>query len=79
MEVDIVLDSHLPQRELTELGLLAERYGIRTVWNASYLDGRDPFTNMAELAAKSTSIHVAPMALNAYEMHPFRIGMAFRK
>jgi len=76
MEIDIVLDSHLPQGELTELGLLAERYGIRTVWNASYLDGRDPFTNMAELAAKSTSIHVAPMALNAYEMHPFRIGMA---
>jgi len=76
MEIDIVLDSHLPQGELTELGLLAERYGIRTVWNASYLDGRDPFTNMAELAVKSTSIHVAPMALNAYEMHPFRIGMA---
>ena len=76
MEIDIVLDSHLPQNELTELGLLAERYGISTVWNASYLDGRDPFTNMSELAAKSSGIHVAPMALNAYEMHPFRIGMA---
>ena len=76
MNVDIVLDSHLPQAELTELGLLAERYGINTVWNASYLDGRDPFSNLAELAAKSECIHVAPMALNAYEMHPFRIGMA---
>ena len=29
MEIDIVLDSHLPQRELTELGLLAERHGLR--------------------------------------------------
>ena len=76
MNVDIVLDSHLPQRELTELGLLAEKYGISTVWNASYLDGKDPFTNMADLAAKSTNLRVAPMALNAYEMHPFRIGMA---
>ncbi|MBT8442841.1 MAG: LLM class flavin-dependent oxidoreductase [Gammaproteobacteria bacterium] len=76
MNIDIVLDSHLPQPKLTELGLLAERHGIGTVWNASYLDGRDPFTNMAELAAKSSSISVAPMALNAYEMHPFRIGMA---
>jgi len=74
MEIDIVLDSHLPQRELTELGLLAERHGIRTVWNASYLDGRDPFTNLSELAARSSRIAVAPMALNAYEMHPFRIG-----
>ena len=76
MDIDIVLDSHLPQERLTELGLLAERYGIRTVWNASYLDGRDPLTNLSDLARRSTSINVAPMALNAYEMHPFRIGMA---
>ena len=76
MDIDIVLDSHLPQDQLTELGLLAEQYGIRTVWNASYLDGRDPLTNMSELARRSSSIRVAPMALNAYEMHPFRIGMA---
>ena len=76
MDIDIVLDSHLPQERLTELGLLAESYGIRTVWNASYLDGRDPLTNMSELARRSTSINIAPMALNAYEMHPFRIGMA---
>ena len=76
MEIDIVLDSHLRQSEITELGLLAESYGIQTVWNASYLDGRDPFTNLSELAAKSSRIRVAPMALNAYEMHPFRIGMA---
>jgi len=76
VEIDIVLDSHLRQSEITELGLLAESYGISTVWNASYLDGRDPFTNLSELAAKSSRIRVAPMALNAYEMHPFRIGMA---
>jgi alkanesulfonate monooxygenase SsuD/methylene tetrahydromethanopterin reductase-like flavin-dependent oxidoreductase (luciferase family) len=76
MDVDIVLDSHLPSKELTDLGLLAERYGIRCVWNASYLDGRDPFTNMAQLARESSSICVAPMALNGYEMHPFRITMA---
>jgi len=76
MDVDIVLDSHLSSQELTDLGLLAERYGIRTVWNASYLDGRDPFTNMAQLARESSRICVAPMALNGYEMHPFRITMA---
>ncbi len=76
MDIDIVLDSHLPSAQLAELGLLAESYGIRTLWNASYLDGRDPFTNLAELARQSRRIRVAPMALNAYEMHPFRIGMA---
>jgi len=76
MDVDIVLDSHLSSQELTDLGLLAEANGIRTVWNASYLDGRDPFTNMAQLARESKRISVAPMALNGYEMHPFRIAMA---
>lgn len=76
MDIDIVLDSHLSSQELTDLGLLAEQQGIRTVWNASYLDGRDPFTNMAQLARESSRISVAPMALNGYEMHPFRITMA---
>ncbi len=76
MDIDIVLDSHLSSQQLTDLGLLAERYGIRAIWNASYLDGRDPFTNMAQLARESSRIYVAPMALNGYEMHPFRITMA---
>jgi alkanesulfonate monooxygenase SsuD/methylene tetrahydromethanopterin reductase-like flavin-dependent oxidoreductase (luciferase family) len=76
MDIDIVLDSHLPSEQLTGLGLLAEQYGIHTLWNASYLDGRDPFSNLADLARQSSRLKIAPMALNAYEMHPFRIAMA---
>ncbi len=76
MDVDIVLDSMLSSQELTDLGLLAEQNGIRCVWNASYLLGKDPFTNLAQLARESSRIKVAPMALNGYEMHPFRIAMA---
>lgn len=76
MDVDIVLDSMLSSQELTDLGLLAEANGIRAIWNASYLIGRDPFTNMAQLARESSRIKLAPMALNGYEMHPFRITMA---
>jgi len=76
MDIDIVLDSHLPSERLTELGLLAEQYGIHTLWNASYLDGRDPFSNLADLAKQSSRLKIAPMALNGYEQHPFRIAMA---
>jgi 5,10-methylenetetrahydromethanopterin reductase len=76
MKIDVMLDSHLPPAQLTELGLLAEKYGIHTLWNASYFDGRDPFTNLSQLARESSRIKIAPMALNGYEMHPFRIGMA---
>jgi 5,10-methylenetetrahydromethanopterin reductase len=78
MKIDIVVDSHLTSQELTDLGLLAEQHGINALWNASYLDGRDPFTNLAQLARESSRIKVAPMALNAYEMHPFRIAMALQ-
>lgn len=76
MEIDIILDTQIPPEEITQLGLLAEQYGLGTVWNASYLNGRDPFTTLSDLARQSTSINVAPMALNAYEMHPYRIGLA---
>lgn len=75
MDIDIVLDSHLPPNELKELGVLAERKGIRGIWNSSYLDGREPFTNMALLAAATSKIKLGAIALNAYEQHPFRIAM----
>jgi hypothetical protein len=65
--MDIVLDSTLPPDQLTDLGLLAERYGIRTIWNVSYLDGRDPMANMMDFARRSSSIRVAPKTLNEYE------------
>jgi len=76
MDIDVIIDSHLDSAGSAELGLLAEKYGLRAIWNSSYLDGRDPFTNLAELARRSRSIRIGPIALNPYELHPFRIGMA---
>jgi alkanesulfonate monooxygenase SsuD/methylene tetrahydromethanopterin reductase-like flavin-dependent oxidoreductase (luciferase family) len=76
MDIDIVLDSHLPPAELAELGLLAEQHGIHAIWCASYLDGREPFTNMGELARRSSRIRLGPIALSPYELHPFRMAMA---
>lgn len=76
MEIDIIIDSHLTPTEFAEIGLLAERSGIRAVWCASYLDGRDPFTNMVELARRSSTIKMGVMAVSPYELHPFRIVLA---
>ncbi len=75
MEIDLVLDSHMTPSQLTELGLLAEANGIRAVWCASYLDGRDPFSNLAKLAEASSRLRIGPIALSPYELHPFRIAM----
>ncbi len=75
MDFDLVLDSHLTPAELAELGLLAEQNGFNAIWCASYLDGRDPFSNLAELARLSKRIKLGPIALSPYELHPFRIAM----
>jgi 5,10-methylenetetrahydromethanopterin reductase len=76
MDIDIMIDSHLTPSEFAEVGLLAERNGIRGVWCASYLDGRDPFTNMVELARRSSTLRMGAMAVSPYELHPFRITLA---
>ena len=76
MDIDIMIDSHLTPSEFAEVGLMAEQAGIRGVWCASYLDGRDPFTNMVELAKRSTSLRMGAMAVSPYELHPFRITLA---
>jgi len=75
MDIDILIDPHLSPAETAELGLLAEQNGIRGFWTASYFDGRDPFSNLAEFAGRSSRIKIGPVALNPYEMHPFRIAM----
>ena len=76
MDVDIILASTISSQELCDLGLLAEKHGIRCVWNSNMLIGRDPFTNMAQLARESSTIKIAPMALNSYEIHPYRIAQS---
>ncbi|MDJ0926006.1 MAG: LLM class flavin-dependent oxidoreductase [Gammaproteobacteria bacterium] len=76
MDVDLVLDSSLPPSRLAELAVLAEQHGIHAIWCASYLDGRDPFTNLAEAARATSRIRLGPIALSPWELHPFRMGMA---
>lgn len=75
MDIDLVLDSTLTPERLAELGQLAEANGIRAIWCASYLDGRDPFTNLVQLAQSTRRIRLGPIALTPYELHPFRIAM----
>ena len=75
MEIHITLNSHLSSKELVEIGVLAEQQGIHGLWYYSYLDGREPFSNMAALATATKTIRLGPAALNAYEQHPLRIAM----
>ena len=74
MNVDVILESRLDPRELESLGQIAERSGLNGVWVSSLLDSRDPFANMVPLAMGTSRIHLGPIAVNPYDMHPVRIA-----
>ncbi len=76
MQIDVILDTRAKPQELAELGRLAERYGLHGVWVSSLLDGRDPFANLALLAANSSRIRLGPIAVNPFDTHPVKIAAA---
>ena len=78
MQVDVILDAREPSGRLAELGLLAERTGIRGVWVSSLLDSRDPFANLARLAEDTSTLLLGPIAVNPFDTHPARIAAGHR-
>jgi 5,10-methylenetetrahydromethanopterin reductase len=76
VKIDIVLDAQSPPEEIARLGAMAEMHGIGTVWTASYLASRDPFSNLVALARATHRIGLGPIAVNPYDTHPVRIATA---
>ncbi len=74
MDIDLILNEFASPREALELGLMAERYGIRGVWACNYAWSRDPFFTLSLLARESKTIRMGPLALSPYEMHPLKIA-----
>jgi alkanesulfonate monooxygenase SsuD/methylene tetrahydromethanopterin reductase-like flavin-dependent oxidoreductase (luciferase family) len=76
VRLDVILDTRADPRELAGLGVLAERFALRGVWVSSLPDSRDPFTNLALLAAATCRIRLGPVAVNPFDTHPVRIASA---
>jgi alkanesulfonate monooxygenase SsuD/methylene tetrahydromethanopterin reductase-like flavin-dependent oxidoreductase (luciferase family) len=76
VQIDLILDPRLPPGEFLRLGRLAEAAGVGTVWTSSLLGARDPFVNLAALAAATSRLRVGAIAVNPWEAHPARIAMA---
>lgn len=74
MDVDIILNEFASPRDALELGLLAERYGIRGIWSSNYAWSRDPFFTLSLLAERSTRIRLGPMAISPVELHPLKMA-----
>lgn len=76
MRIDVILDPDLSPREVTELGLLAESYGIRAVWTSNYPSSRDPFISLCPLAQASSTLRIGPLVITPYELHPLKMTKA---
>jgi len=74
MEIDIILNEFTSPQGALELGLMAERYGVRGVWAANYAWSRDPFFTLSLLAERSSRIRLGPMAISPAELHPLKMA-----
>ena len=74
MQIDIIFNEFATPEEAAELGLLAERYGLRGVWSTNYPYSRDPFFTLALLASRSSTIRMGPLAISPFELHPLRMS-----
>ncbi len=74
MEIDIILNEFASPADAAELGLMAERYGMRGVWASNYGWSRDPFFTLSLLAHQSSRIRLGPMAISPAELHPLKMA-----
>jgi len=74
VEVDIILNEFASPQAAAELGLMAERYGMRGVWSSNYGWSRDAFFTLSLLAHQSSRIRLGPMAVSPAELHPLKMA-----
>ena len=76
MDIHVILEPDVTPAEVVELGLLAERYGIRGLWVQNYATARDPFMTLVPLARESKEILLGVVVVSPYEMHPLKLATA---
>lgn len=76
MRIDIILEAAHPATRLAGLARLAEEHGIGGVWVSNMHDARDPFINFAETARTTKKIHMGPVAVSPYELHPMKMAVS---
>ena len=74
MKIDIILEPDLTPEQICELGLIAESYGIESVWTSNYFAHWDPFISLTQLANQSSQIKLGILAVSPFEMHPLKIA-----
>ena len=74
MDIDIILEPDLDPKQINELGIKAEEYGINAIWTSNYFAHWDPFLSLVPLAQTTKKIKFGPLAVSPFEMHPLKIA-----
>jgi 5,10-methylenetetrahydromethanopterin reductase len=74
MQIDIILEPNLTPRQIAELGVAAERYGVRALWTSNYFAHWDGFLSLLPLAQQTQRLLLGPLAVSPFEMHPLKIA-----
>jgi 5,10-methylenetetrahydromethanopterin reductase len=74
MQIDVILEAGLPAGRVEDLGRMAERYGVHTLWVASFPSRRDPLPTLALTARCTARLRLGTLPVSPYEMHPLRIA-----
>jgi hypothetical protein len=76
VDIDIILEPDLSPAQVAEIGVEAERLGIRAVWSSNYHMNYDAFLALAPLATATSKILIGPLAVSPWEMHPLKMANA---
>jgi alkanesulfonate monooxygenase SsuD/methylene tetrahydromethanopterin reductase-like flavin-dependent oxidoreductase (luciferase family) len=74
MHFNLVLESNNSPERIADLAVLAESAGFQGIWISNMHDGRDPFVNLVDAARATKTIHMGPVAVSPYELHPLKMG-----
>lgn len=74
MKIDVILEAGLPPQRVESLAVQAERYGVQTLWVASFPSRRDPVPALALASRATRRIRLATLPTSPYEVHPLRIA-----
>ena len=73
MKIEIALKTGYSPAETEELGALADRYGIATVWGSNAADTRDQVVELSVMARATRTARLGIIAMSPFEMLPIRI------
>jgi 5,10-methylenetetrahydromethanopterin reductase len=74
MDIDLILEPDRSPSEIKELGVAAERLGVRTLWASNYSSARDAFMSLVPLAQATRRIGIGVLVVSPWEMHPLKIA-----